>query len=120
LYITTKFFLLFILFPKVGMCLTKQPSLLTRKKLPFEIVNPQNLKRDWVHLIKYRSRDVLLTPPTQTPFLLRASPEKCKRKVTDDEEYSGASKLSEPPAEESSHEETIEFDPFGATAVISS
>lgn len=52
-------------------------------------------------------------PPT-------ASPESRKRKRTDDEEDSGASKLSNPAAEESSHEEPTDFDPFGTTAIISS
>ncbi|KAK1691911.1 hypothetical protein QYE76_008608 [Lolium multiflorum] len=49
-----------------------------------------------------------------------ASPESHKRKRTDDEEDSGASNLSEPTAEETSHEEPTDFDPFGAAAVISS
>jgi hypothetical protein len=49
-----------------------------------------------------------------------ASPEGCKRKRADDEEDSGASKLPEPVAEGSYHEEATEFDPFEATAMISS
>jgi hypothetical protein len=49
-----------------------------------------------------------------------ASPERRKRKRTDDEEDSGASKLSEHAAEESSHEEPAEFDPFASDAIISS
>jgi hypothetical protein len=48
-----------------------------------------------------------------------ASPDKRKRKRTNSEQDSGASKLSKPAAEEYSHEETTKFDPFGATIVIS-
>jgi hypothetical protein len=46
-----------------------------------------------------------------------ASPDTRKRKRTPEEEDSGTSKMSHPAAEESSPEE---FDPFGATAAISS
>ncbi|KAM0839110.1 hypothetical protein ACQ4PT_060531 [Festuca glaucescens] len=49
-----------------------------------------------------------------------ASPEKRKRKRTNDEEDSGESKLSQPAAEEFSHEEQAEFDPFASAAVVSS
>jgi hypothetical protein len=47
-------------------------------------------------------------------------PEKRKRKMSDDEEDSGTSKLSEPAAEESSHEEPTDFDPSASAAVTSS
>ncbi|KAK1647988.1 hypothetical protein QYE76_065793 [Lolium multiflorum] len=46
--------------------------------------------------------------------------EKRNRKRTTDEEDSGASKLSQPSAEESCHEEQAEFDPFASAPVVSS
>jgi hypothetical protein len=49
-----------------------------------------------------------------------ASPEKRKRKRNDNEENSGASKLAEPSAEESSPEEQEIFDPYAATGAVSS
>jgi hypothetical protein len=52
-------------------------------------------------------------PPT-------ASPESCKRKRIGDEEDSGTSKLSEPTAEEYSHEQPMDFDPFGTATILSS
>ena len=49
-----------------------------------------------------------------------ASPDKRKRKRNTDEEDSGASKLSEPVAEESSPEEQEVFDLYTATGAVSS
>ncbi len=58
---------------------------------------------------------------SQTNYVPPAtSPEKRKRKRTPDEEDSGASRLSQPAAEESSHEEQAEFDSFASAAVVSS
>jgi hypothetical protein len=50
---------------------------------------------------------------------LAASPESRRRKRTGDEEDSSTSKLSEPAAEESSHEQPMDFYPFGTAAVLS-
>jgi hypothetical protein len=48
-----------------------EPSLLlTRKKLQFVTVNPQNLKRVRVHLIEFRSQCMPLAPHKQIPLLL--------------------------------------------------
>jgi hypothetical protein len=48
------------------------------------------------------------------------SPEGRKRKRPTDEEDSGTSKLAEPAAEESSHEQPMDFDPFGTTVDLRS
>jgi hypothetical protein len=77
--------------------------------------NPRNLKRVRVHLIESQSQN------SQTNFVPPVtSPEKRKRKRTLDEEDSGASKLSQPAAEEFSPEEQAEFDLFASAAKVSS
>jgi hypothetical protein len=66
------------------------------------------------------SESIHTSDPSQSNYVPHAaSPEKRKRKSTHDEEDSGASKLSQPAAGESSHEEQADFDPF-ASAVVSS
>jgi hypothetical protein len=76
-------------------------------------VNPQNLKT--VRSSDRISESEHISGSSYTNSISpAASPESRKRQRIDDEGDSGASKLSEPAAEESSHEEPMDFDPFGS------
>jgi hypothetical protein len=44
--------------------------MIIRKKLPFSRANPQNLKRVWVPLTEFWSKNKFLAPPIQTLLLL--------------------------------------------------
>jgi hypothetical protein len=110
------------------MYLSEPSSLMNRKKLLFSRANPRNLKRVRVPLTKSlrvrsnknsESEQVSGSSHTNSPPHA-ASPDMHKRKRNPDEEDSGASKLSQPAAKETSPEGQENFNPFTCAGSVSS